>query len=96
MLLVAFKPLKTMSVDKSKNLAFFANELKNADREITTIKRLDELPMASLNIYNGSGEKCDLQICDGLKKPLMEFLLNHFKEEKQKIYGKMAKELETV
>lgn len=96
MLLVAFKPLKTMNVDKSKNLTFFANELRNADRDITTIKRLDELPMASLNIYNGSGEKCDLQIWDGLKKPLMEFLLNHFKEYKQKIYDKMEKELKTV
>lgn len=85
-----------MNIDKSKNIIFFANELSNVDRDIETTKRLDELPMASLNIYNGSSEKCELQIWEGLRKPLMDFLIDHFNAQKEKIYSKIEKELKTV
>ena len=78
---------------KSKDIQFFANELSNADRDIAASKRLLELPMATLNIYNGSNEKVDIQIWQGLKKPLAEFLQNYFESEKQKIYTQISDKL---
>lgn len=80
-------------MDKSKNIQFFANELRNADRDINASKRLLQLPLATLSIYNASGEKEEIQIWEGLKKPLSEFLENYFNEEKQKIYAKISGEL---
>lgn len=82
-----------MSELKSKNIQFFANELRNADRDIELTKRLCELSLATLSMYNGSGDKYELQIWKGLKKPLMDFLLTHYKESKQKIYEQIEKEL---
>lgn len=78
---------------KSKDIQFFANELSNADRDIAASKRLLELPMATLKIYNGSDKKEEIQIWKGLKKPLAEFLLNYFNEEKQKIYNQISDKL---
>ena len=79
--------------DKSKTLQFFANELKCADRDIRTAKRLSEIPMATLNIYNGSNKKFDLQIPKDMRKPLEEFIVSYFEKEKEAIYSKMTKEL---
>jgi len=82
-----------MEDDRSKSIKFFANQLSNADRDIEVVKKLDVLSGASLSIYNGSGEKHELQIWEPLREPLMSFLLNHYKEEKEKIYINISEEL---
>lgn len=80
--------------DKSKNIIQFANQLSNNNKHIETVKRIKDLPFASLNIYNGSGEKVELTISKDLKPYLHDFLMTHFEEEKQKLYFEIQKEIE--
>ena len=80
-------------MDKSKRIQFLGNELGHKDRDIETAKRILELPMTSVNMYNGSGEKCEIFIHPDLKESLMNFLVDHFNEEKKKTYEELKKEL---
>nr|WP_319268241.1 hypothetical protein [uncultured Draconibacterium sp.] len=78
-----------MSGDKSKQIQFLAGELGNLDKGIEAAKKLDELPLATLHIYNGSCERIEIQIPNKLKKTLKEFLLNHFYDEKEEIFNQI-------
>lgn len=82
-----------MEKDKSKKIQFLSHELCNADRDIKASKNLLILPLATLNIYNGSSEGFNIQITEGLKKPLSEFLQDYFNAEKEKTYEMISNEL---
>jgi len=79
-----------MKNDKSKDIVFLSNELESINRNIEVVNMLSEFPMASLNLWNGSGKQLDLQIWKGLKEPLKEFLINYYENEKQLRYDKIS------
>jgi len=82
-----------MSEEKSQKIQFYANELRLADRDIDLVKKINDLPMASLKMYNGSGKEHELLIWQPLREPLRDFLLSHFEEKKQEIFVKMKQEI---
>ena len=80
--------------DKSKNIKFFAHELSIADDNIECSERIGDFSFVSININNGSGdEKREMTIWPALRKELSVFLINHFTQEKEKVYTKIKNEL---
>ncbi len=80
-------------MDKSKRIQFLGNQLKNNDRDIEAAKKIMTLPATKINMSNASGESCDISIWSQLKKPLSDFLIEYFNEEKRKTYEELKNEL---
>ena len=78
---------------KSEKIQHFSNQLKNIEKDIDRLSRIKKLPFASLNLYNGSGDKSEILISDDLKDVLHGFVLAYFELEKEKVFDKMSKEL---
>jgi len=79
---------------KSKNIAFLGHELSNIDRDIEMIKE-NTNSMTKIVFYNGSGTKGELVVWRPLSKPLRDFLLGFFKNQKEKVYDEMKSKLLT-
>ena len=79
---------------KSKNIASLGNQVSNIDREINLINE-NSNSMKKIVFYNGSGEKGEITVWKNLDQPLKEFLLDFFEKEKQLVYDKISKELQS-
>lgn len=79
---------------KSKNIASLGHQVSNIDREINLINE-NSNSMKKIVFYNGSGEKGEITVWEPLDQPLKEFLLDFFDKEKQLVYNKISKELQS-
>jgi exopolysaccharide biosynthesis predicted pyruvyltransferase EpsI len=80
---------------KSKNIASLGHQISNIDREINLIIENDK-SMSKIVFYNGSGQLGDLTVWADLDQPLKDFLIDHFKKQKEIVYGKISEELKRV
>ena len=67
--------------------------MRNADRDIKSVEKMDTLPHITISIKNSSGDSCEIAVFEDLRLPFAEFLKNHFNNEKGKIYKEIADEL---
>lgn len=79
---------------KSKNIASLGNDVSNIDREINLINE-NSNSMKKIVFYNGSGEKGEITVWKNLDQPLKEFLLDFFDKQKQLVYDKISKGLQS-
>ena len=71
--------------NKDDIIISYGNDLKIIQSEMKVIAKMLDLPFITIEVYNGSGEKHSLTVCNDLKNPLIEFLTNYYVDKKDKL-----------